>query len=168
MPVSYTHLNINGKMYESFLWKQVSEMAAVAGLQHHHIGMFRLHQEKQGGDEIPGDFRRLYSQDIRHDAEARYWLEAWGIYGKMCIRDRWNSISRCCTPVRPDSRPDKSMWRCRASAWHRPEKLKAPDVYKRQICMSLHGIYPNHLLIMLYWYVDSRLGMLYSSISVRV
>nr|DAZ41881.1 MAG TPA: hypothetical protein [Caudoviricetes sp.] len=26
-------------------------MAAVAGLQHHHIGMFRLHQEKQGGDE---------------------------------------------------------------------------------------------------------------------
>lgn len=26
-------------------------MAAVAGLQHHHIGMLRLHQEKQGGDE---------------------------------------------------------------------------------------------------------------------
>ncbi len=37
-------------MYESFLRKQVSEMAAVAGLQHHHIGMLRLYQEKQGGD----------------------------------------------------------------------------------------------------------------------
>ena len=26
-------------------------MAAVAGLQHHHIGMLRLYEEKQGGDE---------------------------------------------------------------------------------------------------------------------
>lgn len=43
--------NLKYQCYESFLLKQVSKMAAVAGLQHHHIGMLRLHQEKQGGDE---------------------------------------------------------------------------------------------------------------------
>ena len=34
-----------------FYESKLAEMAAVAGLQHHHIGMLRLYQEKQGGDE---------------------------------------------------------------------------------------------------------------------
>ena len=42
-------------------------MAAVAGLQHHHIGMFRLHQEKQGGDE---------QSTLNHEAiHVRQWEE---------------------------------------------------------------------------------------------
>lgn len=42
-------------------------MAAVAGLQHHHIGMLRLYEEKQGGDE---------AEHAHHEAiHVRQWEE---------------------------------------------------------------------------------------------
>lgn len=42
-------------------------MAAVAGLQHHHIGMLRLYEEKQGGDE---------ESTLNHEAiHVRQWEE---------------------------------------------------------------------------------------------
>lgn len=42
-------------------------MAAVAGLQHHHIGMLRLYEEKQGGDE---------ADTLNHEAiHVRQWEE---------------------------------------------------------------------------------------------